>query len=283
MARARSSARARPRPLGGALVKALALAVALASSGCFTSWAITQGAGRPDILDEGVRESSVPIAGVREQLAVRLPTTIEFEDSPTGQAGTHGPPKPFALTCEVTQHAKDTVYHAAFRYGHTWKWVAASMFVAEAATAAIIYAADSTNGSAQVAAALFAADALGTAVIGLAPRKEVYRTEVRADDTVVRQDCPDGLALAIAGATFPIDAAGRIGEVGNRALDAWMRAPDGALRVTLNGQDETLAIGGDEQCAWNAAHHGARCVRYRPALDASVTLAVPMGTLTSAK
>ena len=268
----------------GAQVKSLALAMTLASSGCFTSWAITEGAGDQKLLDEGVHESLVPVAGARELLEVRLPLAVQYV--PPAAAGTStGPTEktPLALVCQVTQHGDDTVYHAAFRYGRTWKKTAAVFFVLEATAAALIYASDTKDPGTQLAAAVVALDALGTGIIGFAPRKEVYRTELRPEVTVVRQDCPDGLELDVAGETFPVDAAGRVGDLGEAALDEWMRAPRAPLQVTLAGQAMALPIGGNEVCTWNAARRpGAPCARYQPRVDVAATLAVPLGTLTRA-
>lgn len=256
-------------------------------AGCATSWGITQAAGGQKILDEGVRESVVPLPGPREELRVVMPTQQELYPppaQPNGQAGVGvGSAKPFALACTVMQHGQDTVYHSAFRYGHTWKWLAAVSFVIEAGTAALIYAAKPDDVSNQVGAGLVAADALVTGALAFAPRKEVFRVEQRADDTFVRGDCPEGLALAVGAQSFPVDALGRVGELGATALDDWMRTPAGPLRVTLGSQDETLPIGGDEQCSWNASHHQTACVRRSAGLDPAVTLVVPLGTLTRAE
>lgn len=273
---------------------ALIAGLALASGGCFTSWALAEGAGQQKLLDESVRESAVPIAGAREALEVRLPLAPQYEPqvvaaTPTAIGVPTTPPtppvkKPLAVVCEVTQRGDDTVYHSAFRYGSTWKKTAAAFFVLEAATAALIYASDTKNPSTQVAAAAVALDALGTGIIAFAPRTEVYRTERRPDVTVVRQDCPDGLALDIGGESFPVDAAGRVGELGEAALDEWMRAPRAPVGLTLAGQDARLPLGADDVCGWNLLHHPeARCVRRVMRVDVAVTLAVPLGTLTRAE
>ncbi len=270
-----------------------AVAVALASSGCFTSWAITEGAGQQKLLDESVHESAVPSPGAREALEVRLPLAQAYEAPVVTTApatpGVFTPAapaakRPLALVCQVTQRGDDTVYHAAFRYGSTWKKTAAVFFVLEAATAALIYASDTKDPSTQLAAAAVALDTLGTGIIAFAPRKEVYRTERRPDVTVVRQDCPDGLALAIGGESYPVDAAGRVGELGEAALDEWMRDPRAPVGLTLGGQDARLPLGADDVCGWNLQHHpDARCVQRLPRVDVAVTLAVPLGTLTRAE
>ena len=84
---------------------------------------------------------------------------------------------------------------------------------------------------------------------------------------------------------FPVDAAGRLGELGESALDQWMAAPTGSLQVSLDGRSMLLVIGANEQCAWNRAHHPDQpqaCGAYG-ALPraASASIAVPAGTLTA--
>ena len=282
-------------------VSGLGLALALASSGCFTSFVAVQASGHPEILDESVRESAVPLGGPREELHVRMPLAIEYDaptPAPATTGGTGATPsapavaRPFQLSCTVTQRGQDTVYHAAFRYGHTWKWATAIMFAVEAGAAALTYASNSSDPGTQLGAALLAADAIGTGVIAFAPREEIYRSEVKPVDTLVRTDCPDGLALDVGGEPFAVDAAGRLGELGTTALADWMRSPHGALRLTLGGQEVPLPIGGAEQCAWHLAHDPATrtvtpgpaaCGRQVPPRDVAADLIVPLGTLTRAE
>jgi hypothetical protein len=97
------------------------------------------------------------------------------------------------------------------------------MFLTEAALAAVLLATSANEKPGNVLIGGFlAADALGTGVLFFIPRKEVYSREEKPVTTDIRSDCPDGLVLDIAGEQFPVDAAGRIGDVGNAAFDAWL-------------------------------------------------------------
>jgi hypothetical protein len=261
-------------------------------TGCFTSWVVIQASDSAKILDEGVHESKVPVGGVREELRVWMPFAVQHDPpppSPTGGPGIGvGAAQPFALGCQVTQRGQDTVYHAAFRYGNTWKRAAVVMFAAEAIAAALIYIDDRDSAGNQVTAAVFAADAIGTGLLAFAPRKEIYRTEQRPDDTLVREDCPSGLALEVGGKAFPVDAAGRLGTLGDTAVDEWMSRPGAPMDVTLAGQRVELPVGADARCTWNQEHHLAvggvapACAQYRYKADVAVTISVALGTLTQA-
>lgn len=270
------------------------LPLLLATSGCFSSWAITQAAGGQRILDEGVREERVPMPDVRERLHVAMPLAPQFRrvDAPatstattTARTTVADEPQPFAFECRSTQTASDTVYRSGFRYGGRWKKVAAVMFAIEAGLAAAYYfGADREKPGNQLAAGFFGLDAVGTAALFFVPRKETYRREVAPVYSQIRSDCPAGLLLEIAGTTFPVDAAGRIGELGEAALDDWMRAPSTApVRLTFRDRVIDLRLGQAEACTWNRLRHQdqSTCPAYwASAVAIAATLEVPMGTLT---
>ncbi len=262
-----------------------ALALAGALSGCATSWIITQSYGSAKTLDEGVREVSVPAPGVQERFAVSLPLVIEY--APPVQGSTvQGAALPFALSCRTEQRAKDVVYHSAFRYGKRWKWASGIMALVEGGLAAVMITYQGKNEVAyQLGGLVLAADALVTTGLFFIPRKEIYRHEDRTAVTPVRSDCPEGMALTIAGQRFPVDAAGKVGELGESALDAWMSAPSGPLVVEAAGQARTFEVGPGEQCVWSTAHHteapagcyGGGAVALRSVMTA---FDVPVGSLS---
>lgn len=298
-------------------MRALSITLALATSGCFSSWAITQAFGTQRILDEGVREQTVPLAGVEERLAVSIPLAIEYDlepavrdtSSPQAVAPQSKRERPFALTCSTKQYARDRVYHSAFRYGSRWKKMTGIAFLLEAALAATFLLLDdnrdtsdpmtANDRSGLLAGGFLAIDAIGTAAIFFIPRKEVFTVAEKAITTPIREDCPDGLALEIGGTSFPVDAAGRIGEIGEAALDDWMRAPSdapgapgGALALTFEGRAMPLRVTAREMCAWIRARHsndveGTACrtpgqlVTDLPRFAAAV-MTVPTGSLSMA-
>ncbi|HLL23535.1 MAG TPA: hypothetical protein VK427_15465, partial [Kofleriaceae bacterium] len=189
--------------------------------------------------------------------------------------------------CTSTQTATDTVYRSGFRYGRRWKVVAAAMFVLEGSTAAFMYFGDNRDKvDTQLAMGFLALDAIGTAVIALIPRKEVHRRDEEPVTSPLRTGCPAGLLVEIAGETFPVDAAGRIGEIGEAALDEWMRAPSPAgVRVSYHNRTVDLQIGQNELCTWNRDRHQdqSACPSYwAQSPMVSANLEVPLGTLTRA-
>ncbi len=202
---------------------ALLIATMLMTSGCFTTWTGLQIAGYPGAPDENIREVRVPQPGIREQLVIRLTQDNTFE-------------------CTAMQGATDVVYHSAYRYGKNWKIATAGMFVVEGLLAtyfALTYSQDKHPQDA-LGAGYFAIDALGTAALIFAPRKEVFSTKSVPMTTTIRSACPDGVALDIGGEVYPINAAGSVGELGQVALDDWMRAPTGSMQVTFAGRAASI-------------------------------------------
>lgn len=239
---------------------ALAVAAALAGSGCFTTWSISQATGHPEIWDEKVREENVPMPGFTERLTVTVPLIIEMEPAKVATLTTPatGPtPLPLTLQCKAEQFGKDAVYHSAFRYGSSWKRNAGIMFLLEAGAAAAFLLAGEEQSSDIVWGALLAADALGTGVIFWLPRKEVFRRDVKGVRTPLRSDCPESLTLTVGRDTFAVDAAGRIGEAGELALDDWMQQPSGPLLLTLEGRSHEITLSDRDRCTWDRARQRA--------------------------
>ncbi|HTL38726.1 MAG TPA: hypothetical protein VL326_36595 [Kofleriaceae bacterium] len=209
-------------------MKLLALMVALAATGCFSTWVGLQASGHPGAPDESAREERVPQPDVREHLAVSLVD---------GQ-----------FKCTSSQQATDIVYHSAYRYGSKWKKAAALMFVTEAALATALYFSNpddpSKRASYLIGAGFLALDAVGTGVIAFIPRKEIYREQSVAVSTPVRDACPEGLSVQIASETYPIDGAGHIGEIGDAALAEWQRTPSGELLIDFEGRTSPLRTDG---------------------------------------
>jgi hypothetical protein len=208
---------------------ALCLALAIATTGCFSTWVGLQATGHPGAVDENVREERVPQPGVREHLAVTLGNDGHFK-------------------CAATQTATDVVYHSGYRYGSRWKKGAALMFITEAALATALYFSNpddpSKRASYLAAAGFLALDAVGTGVIAFIPRKEIYREQSVAVSTPVRDACPEGLSVQIAAETYPIDAAGAVGELGEAALAEWQTTPNSELLVDFEGRTSPLRSDG---------------------------------------
>lgn len=265
-------------------MRALAtLALAGSLSGCATSWIATQAFGTQRVLDEGVREVRVPQPGIRERISITLPLVTAY--APGATAGsTSTTPLPFALSCRTEQNATDVVYHSAFRYGRKWKLASGVMFLVESGLAAVLIFASrgESKQSEQLLGGLLAVDAAITGGIFLIPRKEIYRHDEVPVTTEVRRDCPDGLTLSISGVELPVDATGRIGELGEAALDGWMNAPSGRLVLRVAGQERALEVGPGEQCVWLGDHHRGQVANCPPSPLRSVTasIEVPVGALS---
>jgi hypothetical protein len=198
-------------------------------AGCATTWITTQATGTQRVWDESVNEVHVPQPGIEEHLTVTMPLA-------TGSAA------PLSLTCAVDQTGRDLVYHQAFRYGSRWKKMTAAAFLLEGALGAVfLLTATNEKPDGYLYGGFLAADAVVTLPLFFIPRKEIYRTDDVAVTSPLRGDCPDGLALEIGRDTFPIDATGHVGELGEAAFA--QRTPGDSLRVTINGQARDLACG----------------------------------------
>jgi hypothetical protein len=205
----------------------------LALAGCATTWITTQATGTQRVWDEGVNEVHVPQPGVEEHIVVTMPLT----SAAIGSAA-----QPLALTCAVDQTGRDLVYHQAFRYGSRWKKMTALAFVLEGALgAALFLSASNDKPDGYVYGGFLGLDAVLTAPLIFIPRKEIYRTDDVAVTTPVRGDCPDGLALEIGGDSFPVDASGHLGDLGDAALAQWK--PGAPIRATIAGQERDLVCG----------------------------------------
>ncbi|HEX5061073.1 MAG TPA: hypothetical protein VFV99_17025 [Kofleriaceae bacterium] len=225
-------------------MKSLALLLAIACSGCFSTWAGMQAGGHSLAWDENKREETVPLPATDERLVLALPL--------------HGDA---ALSCKSAQHARETVYRASFRYGSGWKKATALAFVTEAAIAtAYALAGNRDDPRTYVYGGFFAIDAVGTAALFFVPRKDRFAKTERDVATPLREDCPEGLTIEIAGTTYPVDAAGKLGEAGELALEDWLKAPTGELLASYAGRTTRLMV--EPQQALGV-------------------LAVPLGTLTA--
>lgn len=219
-------------------------ALALSTTGCFTTWVGVRAAGYPGAADENVREERVPLPGIDEKLVVSL-------------AMPNVTPSGVSFDCKANQHGRDAVYRAAYRYGSRWKKTTALMFVAEAALGSVLLLAtdrDDPNRVLQLAGGAFlAADAVGTGVLFFAPRKELYARSEIAVTTPVRSVCPEGVMVELGGDSFPLDAAGSLGDLGTAALDEWMQQPTRSFVITFAGRSTPLAITDGDRCFYQRA------------------------------
>jgi hypothetical protein len=227
---------------------AIAAIVATSATGCFTTWVAIRAAGYPGAVDEDVKEQRVPLPGIDEKLVVSLaPEQI----TPSG----------VVFSCHADQHGRDATYRASFRYGRRWKTTTAIMFIAEAAMSAVFLLTepkDEANKPLQILGGVFfGIDALGTGVLFFAPRKELYGRTDTAVTTEIRAVCPEGVMVEIAGETFPLDAAGSLGELGNAAFDQWMGTPNGAILVTFAGRSAMIDVSDADRCVWQRLRSAA--------------------------
>jgi hypothetical protein len=258
------------------MMRALAMTLLLLG-GCATTWIGTQVTGTQRAWEEGAREATVPLPGVQERINVKLPLGLIYEAKVLGMI------KPLELGCSVHQRANDVVYRSAFRYGKRWKIMTGIMALTEGALAAAFLMSRDEKPEYWLYGGFLAADALVTAALFFIPRKEIYAKEERSVVTPVRSDCPEGLLLSIGADRFPVDAAGRIGEIAEAALDAWMSEPMGPLQLEVAGQVQRFEIGAGERCVWNREHHPELPPCYSGVALRSVLLSfeVPVGALST--
>jgi hypothetical protein len=235
-------------------------------TGCATTWITTQATGTQGAWDEHVREVSVPLPGVQERINVTFPVAS---------------PGTFALTCTTFQRAKDVVHHSAYRYGRRWKIMSGLMALAEGALgAAYLYARDEKPEH-WLYGGFLATDAVVTAALFFIPRKEIYNTREKPVYTEVRSDCPDGTMLSIGMERYPVDAAGRIGEVAEAALDAWMKEPMGPLQLEVAGWVQRVELGDPERCLWRRTHGADVCYAGLALRSVLISVEVPVGALST--
>jgi hypothetical protein len=259
-------------------------ALSLALTGCATSWIITQAAGQPYEWDEQVEEVRVPQPGFTEHLNVTFPLVTQYAPPPAATAGQPAAaPKvlPFHLECSSRQHGEDRVYRHGYRYGKRWKTGTAIAVLVEGGLGALgLLTATAEKPFGYVYGTYFALDAAIALPLLFIPKKEVFRTTNEPVDQDLTRVCPEGLAIVVAGQSFPVDAVGQISADAENAIGDWMTSPRGALELAYGGQARELPIGGNELCVWARDHHDARCETVQVNTQVFVTFGVAGGTLT---
>lgn len=273
---------------------ALGLALAVASTGCATTWAISQAAaGRPPI-DENAREEAVPLPGVEEQLEVVLHFSGRPIPQPAGTSSSTTAPKPrtdgpLELDCKVTQHGHETLYRASTRYGKSWKKWTAVFFLLEGLSGAALLAFGDNSAGNLGSGIYLSLDALGTGILFFAPRRDVYEQKEREVVTDVRNDCPEGLLLELDGRWVPVDALGGVGELGQALFERHLEESAEPVRVRVGDETSDVYLTADDRCTWarKRRHDAAQtmCAQgasgYGGRSSARVVLDVPLGSLLS--
>lgn len=290
-------------PLCARLALAALIGVVAASGGgCATFWATSQiVAGRPP-FDENAREQSVPLPGVTERLGVTLhlegkpvpPANAAMTQNPTpapAPTTSAAPPDP-VVECVVVQNGREQVYRAASYYGKTWKWTAGISFLIEGAIAAVYLLAGSETGH-YVIGGYLAADALVTGGLFFAPRRDIYERSERATSLRVRNDCPEGLLLEVAGRPVPIDADGRLSPLALALIERHITGTPEPIRVRLGAFGGEIQLDPAIRCSWARRRSLAAATELckiagaeqQTSMDRGsrvVVLDVPLGLLTSA-
>jgi hypothetical protein len=241
----------------------LALALAAQLSGCATSWFVIQGTGSQTALDEDNHEVRVPQPGFTEHLIVQMPIATEYETTPgvNGAPAVRGKPLPFAFKCSRTQTGQDVIVRHAYRYGGGWKKGVIVAVLLEGAVAALgLLSATQDKPAGYIYGGFFALDAVLALPLIFIPRKEISAEGRVTVNAQLDDSCPEGVAVELAGRSYPINAAGRITAAAERELEQWRSQPSGPLEVSFSGQRRELRIDGSG--------------------DPTVELAVAPGTLT---
>lgn len=264
-------------------------------SACATTWGISQATlGRPP-FDENVRKETVPIAGVREQLDL----VIDLASRPaasTAQPGAHPPATSgdpgLGISCRVTQNGKETLYRSSTRYGTKWKYLAAASALLEGAIAASSLLKEEPTAQDTLGGWFLAGDAIGSAILAVIPSRDVYKNSIEATSTLVRSDCPEGVALEVGGRVIPIDATGALGDIGNSVVRTHLEQLAGPLFIRFGEERAIIPIAAIDRCEWGNQIRHPDAMRYcqearstslspiaqRGQLRHSVALTVPLGT-----
>jgi hypothetical protein len=258
--------------LSAVLPGVLALAaVAPAGGGCASIWAVSEVISDKPSLETDQEDGGIPVAGVTERVAVR------------GVLATEG----LQLGCQVTQKGTELRYHVATRYGTSWKVLTALAFVAESGIVALNFYEGVKSPGQWAGVTWMSADALGTGILFFVPEHRVFERAPHEETVTVRDTCPSGLALEVAGRPLPLDAEGRADEPGQKAVDEQMAARVPALRLRLAGYTADLPISPANRCTWARrrapAYAPGLCANPADASDTGVVdggLDVAVGTAT---
>lgn len=290
----RRSVRTGRRLSGLLLLSVGAGAPSVFAGGCATTWAISEIGWEKPPLDENQRAESVPLPGVREQVKIRLylagrpPSTMVAP-----AAGAAGPPMPAVVqtkrlqaTCQVTQTGAAIEYRASTRYGPKWRSATALSFLLEAIGAGLFFFSKNQPGG-YVVAGMLGTDAVATGVLHFAPAHDIYESARHEDELTVRRNCPEGLALRIAGRTAAFSAVGQLDDVGQALFEQYMSAPAGGIQVALGRFEGEVPITPNVRCAWAVAENRPRelatCSSAQLAtalVPLEVAIAVPTGMAT---
>lgn len=277
------------------LMMLLAMPAAL-SSACATTWGISQATlGRPP-FDENVRTETVPIAGVREQLdlVIDLARRPDANAPQPGSTQAQAPsPDALGISCRVTQEGKETLYRASTRYGTKWKYLAVASAILEGGFAAAYLLKDEPTAQETLGGWFLAGDALGSAILAFVPSRDVYKNSIAETSTLVRSDCPEGVALEVGGRVIPIDATGALGDIGDAVVKTHLEQLAGPLFIRFGEQRVIIPIAAIDRCEWGNRIRHPDAMRYcqearatpnlsqmtqRGQLRFSVVLPVPLGT-----
>ena len=263
--------------------------------GCATTWAISEIAWGKPPLDENERAESVPLPGVREQVKVRVylagrppspaPAANAAATATPTPAG--APPKRLQAECEVTQTGAAIEYRASTRYGPKWGRATAFSFLMEAIGAGL-FLLSKNQPDGYVVAGVLGTDAFATGLLHFVPARDLYESTRRDDELTVRRDCPEGLALRIAGRTAAFSALGQLDDVGQALFEQYMSAPAGGVQVALGRFERDVPIDPNVRCAWAMAQNRPRelatCTPAQLAttlVPLDLAIVVPTGTATA--
>ena len=288
---------------------ALSLLLALSVAGCGTFSMVSHGAGRSPAINENARVEHVPQPGFTEHITVVLyPTGIPVVRRATSRSTrtrrSAGQPRVVAaqppelrdpvLACKVSQTGNNINYIAATHYGKRWKLVTGLAFVAEAAIAAVYLLTDAKDGESNVprriAGGLIGIDALVTGGLFFVPKRDVLQTKHRVVTTLVRRDCPAGVALEVDGTRVSVDGAGKLAPLGPELVHRMMTNPAGRLALRVGDRTAEVLVSPAQRCSWLRArrmHQEANQVCAQGAMGMlgpiTATLQVAPGMLSASR
>lgn len=271
------------------------LAVSLVSSGCAFTWGASQLGESKLPFGENARSENVPLPGVLESLTVVVyfagrPVVQQYSSATSSQPPTPAPlsleQTDLVVDCDLVQWGQEKVYRATTRYGKSWKYATATMFFLESALAALVLLDDSANEGNKVGGALLAADALGTAILFFVPSRAVYNNSVKQVNTPIRNDCPEGLTIELAGRQVAVAANGKLREFSAVLVKEHMESSNAPIRVALGQNGQDIFLSGADRCYWaertqhpDIARMCSQSVGQPRRTSALVSLSVPLGSL----
>jgi hypothetical protein len=214
--------------------------------GCASTW-VGLRLSNTQFTTEGSRETVTPLGGGEERLEIE-PLSLD----------------PLRLTCRFsTRGPRELVRETWSRYAYNWKVITIAAFVIEASAATGLFLVPRQNPEFRGRAtmytfgAIFAADALGTAILHFALSPESgERSFERSGVWTTVASCPDGMTIDDGPRRLRVGADGWPEADGPSILGQALVLQGAPLQMRWRDRMETLRATPEQRCGWAREHGG---------------------------